>query len=86
MRSHKGMLHARMGTPCERMWFSALACVSQATPFRFGSWMGGDRDGNPNVTARVTQHVAALARWDDSCVRCVLSVLCRAVRRVGVHC
>ncbi len=34
-----------------------------ATPLRICSWMGGDRDGNPNVTPDMTEKVICTSRW-----------------------
>lgn len=39
-----------------------------AKPFLFGSWAGGDRDGNPFVTPAVTKEVVSINRYRASCL------------------
>lgn len=43
--------------------FTGQSLPLVASPICFSSWMGGDRDGNPNVTSDVTEKVCLLARW-----------------------
>ncbi len=52
MRTLDDASRARLGRPLP----------PHASPVQIGSWMGGDRDGNPNVTAHVTREVCLLAR------------------------
>jgi len=42
-----------------------------ATPLRICSWMGGDRDGNPNVTPQITEQVICASRWKSAELFCI---------------
>ena len=49
-------------------------------PLRFGSWVGGDRDGNPNVTPQITWQSLLLQQ------RMVLRKYSQAVAKLSRHC
>jgi phosphoenolpyruvate carboxylase len=53
-----------------------------AQPLRFGSWIGGDRDGNPNVTPTVTREVLQLQAQHG--IRLLRSMIDRLRRDLSV--
>ncbi|MDP2229143.1 MAG: phosphoenolpyruvate carboxylase, partial [Moraxellaceae bacterium] len=73
--------------------YTGASLPLDSSPVRFASWMGGDRDGNPNVTHTVTREVLLLARWmaadlfwrDIDALRAELSMSdCNAALRADV--
>jgi phosphoenolpyruvate carboxylase len=52
----------RLDRSCRRRLGAGLPW--EVAPIRFGTWMGGDRDGNPNVTAEI----ARSGLWPRSCL------------------
>ncbi len=53
-----------------------------ATPLTFGSWIGGDRDGNPFVTPEITLQVLAMER--EHAIRVVLVHLDRVLEDLSI--
>lgn len=59
-----------------------VALPADARPLSFGSWIGGDRDGNPFVTPDVTRRVIDLVR--DHAVRDLLPVVAKLLEEISV--
>jgi len=68
---------------------AGVEVTDSLSPISLGSWMGGDRDGNPNVTPAVTRQTAlvmkerVLLRYLEA-VRALVPLLSHSTRRVRV--
>ena len=53
------------------------------SPIVFGSWMGGDRDGNPNVTSNITNRIILLTRWEAATL--YEKELTKIIQKLSMH-
>ncbi len=53
------------------------------SPITFGSWMGGDRDGNSSVTSKTTKEVVFLSRW--MAANLYEKSLTKLIRNLSIH-
>ena len=53
------------------------------SPITFGSWMGGDRDGNSSVTSKITEEVVLLSRW--MAANLYEKELTKLIRNLSIH-
>jgi phosphoenolpyruvate carboxylase len=57
---HRDAVPDTLETLVDELGRLGVALPVEARPLRFGSWIGGDRDGNPNVLPATTLEVLAL--------------------------
>jgi len=53
------------------------------SPITFGSWMGGDRDGNSSVTSKITEEIVFLSRW--MAANLYEKELTKLIRNLSIH-